>query len=608
MERIINISKRKTFRSLFFVVTICVNVIFAEAQTNRHLITAEGNTISSSCTRSASELQPGDADGNNMIDANDISELVRIIMGGSTTETKKNAADFNNDGILNVSDIVMIINTTLRIKTGEVLSLNADAVEVCGYLKSNDYDVFGIRMSYTGEDDSWIYYPISNWRSADVDGRFSTFIGFEDNETIFYQAYIRKNLNYEFGEMKIVHRPDFNITVHTGTPISVNQQFVEVKGTIEGTISEGFDYYGFYYNFTGPNDDMTNCWPADDLTNGEFTGKLFFWDHDIIYYQAFASKDGAYRYGEVQSVEAAPNLESSLERVWTNKVILNGSLGPEFSSLYDWGIQISTSPTFRGYGGWMGLDDFTINVESKGADLKWGDFTIEIKHLKHNTTYYYRAYARKLQANNTFKYFEGETHSFTTLDATKEQSGKAIDLGLSVKWASCDLGSLQPEVPGTQFSWAEVSPTSEEKHFTFEKNGNTTFVLSDISATDYDAAHVIWGGSWRMPTKEEWSELHSKCTIEEIETEFSYQGRSEKTKGLKVTGPNGNSIFLPKNRYYGEGTYGGWGYCESQSLFYYWSSTATKGMSNNAEAVKGRGSFFINADAEYGFCIRPVSD
>ena len=161
MERIINISKRKTFRSLFFVVTICVNVIFAEAQTNRHLITAEGNTISSSCTRSASELQPGDADGNNMIDANDISELVRIIMGGSTTETKKNAADFNNDGILNVSDIVMIINTTLRIKTGEVLSLNADAVEVCGYLKSNDYDVFGIRMSYTGEDDSWIYYPIS---------------------------------------------------------------------------------------------------------------------------------------------------------------------------------------------------------------------------------------------------------------------------------------------------------------------------------------------------------------------------------------------------------------------------------------------------------------
>ena len=58
------------------------------------------------------------------------SELVRIIMGGSTTETKKNAADFNNDGIVNVSDIVMIINTTLRIKTGEVLSLNADAVEV----------------------------------------------------------------------------------------------------------------------------------------------------------------------------------------------------------------------------------------------------------------------------------------------------------------------------------------------------------------------------------------------------------------------------------------------------------------------------------------------
>lgn len=590
MERINNISilKGRIIKSLFFVVAICMNVVFAHAQTN----------------------------------TNDISEIVRIIMGGSTTDTQKKAADFNNDGIVNVADIVNYLNTTIRIKTGEVLSLNADVAEICGYLTSNDidYDEFGIRTSYTGQDDDWIYYPISNWRSADADGRFSTLSSFEDHETIYYQAYLRKNWNDEFGEIKIVHKPEFNVTVHTGSPISANQISVEVKGIVEGTVEGGFDYYGFFYNSTGPDDMMTRCCPSDNLTNGEFTGKLFFWDDndiDIIYYQAFVSKDGIYRYGEVKSVDRrdiAPNVESSLERVWTNRVILNGNVGPNYSILDSWGIEISTSPTFNAYEGWMDQGDFTIYVDSKRVNNLQGDFTIEIKYLKHNTTYYYRTYAKKLQANNTIKLFHGETNSFTTLDATREHSGKAIDLGLSVKWANCDLGSQQPEIPGKQFSWAEVSPTSDNVYFTFDKNEGAPFVMSDISATDYDAAHVIWGGSWRMPTRDEWDELFSKCTVEEMDSVYLYQGRQEITRGLKITGPNKNIIFLPKNKYYGGGTYGSagsslsWGNWESQSLFYYWSSTATKGMTKNAEAVKGRGNYFINTDTQYGFCIRPVSD
>lgn len=613
--------KGRIIKSLFLVVAICMNIIFVSAQTNRHIISSGESSISSSYTRSTSEFQPGDADGNNLIDANDISEIVRIIMGGSTTDTQKKAADFNNDGIVNVADIVNFLNTTLRIKTGEVLSLNVDRAEICGYLTSHDieYDEFGIRTSYTGQDDDWIYSPISNWRSADADGRFTTLCSFEDHETIYYQAYLKKNWNYEFGEIKIVHKPEFNVTVHTGSPISANQIFAEVKGIIEGTVEGGFDYYGFFYNSTGPDDMMTIYCPSDNLANGEFTGKLFFWDDkdiDIIYYQAFVSKDGVYKYGEVQSVDRrdiAPNVEACLERVWTNRVILNGNVGPDYSILNSWGIEVSTSPTFNAYGGWMDQSDFTIYVDSKRVNNIQGDFTIEIKYLKHNTTYYYRTYANKLQANNTIKRFHGETHSFTTLDATREQSGEAIDLGLSVKWANCDLGSQLPEIPGKQFSWAEVSPAYNNVNFTFDKNGGSPFVMSDISATDYDAAHVIWGGSWRMPTREEWSELFSKCTVEWIDSVYLYQGRQEKIKGLKITGPNKKSIFLPKNKYYGMGTYGSagsslsWGNWESHSLFYYWSSTSTKGMLDNADAVRGGGGF-NNVDTEFGFCIRPVSD
>ena len=60
---------------------------------------------------------------------------------------------------------------------------------------------------------------------------------------------------------------------------------------------------------------------------------------------------------------------------------------------------------------------------------------------------------------------------------------------------------------------------------------------NNISGTEYDEARQKWGGSWRMPTKEEFNELLSKCTW----TWMTYKG----INGYKVTGPNGDSIFLP---------------------------------------------------------------
>lgn len=93
-------------------------------------------------------------------------------------------------------------------------------------------------------------------------------------------------------------------------------------------------------------------------------------------------------------------------------------------------------------------------------------------------------------------------------DSIAITTGEAIDLGLSVKWASVNLGAQSPEEYGDYLQW----------------DGS-------------DLAHSALGGKWFMPTLEEGQELIDKCTWEWCELNG--------VTGYKVTGPNGNSIFLP---------------------------------------------------------------
>ena len=111
-----------------------------------------------------------------------------------------------------------------------------------------------------------------------------------------------------------------------------------------------------------------------------------------------------------------------------------------------------------------------------------------------------------------------------------------VDLGLSVKWASCNLGESgfvnSPEEYGAYYAWGETKSKStsySSDTYTY-KNNPAKLPLSA------DAAHVILGGNWRMPTREECNELISKCTSTWT-TQNGVNGRLFKR--------NGNSIFLP---------------------------------------------------------------
>jgi len=120
-----------------------------------------------------------------------------------------------------------------------------------------------------------------------------------------------------------------------------------------------------------------------------------------------------------------------------------------------------------------------------------------------------------------------------------------VDLGLSVMWAACNVGADRPEDYGSYFAWGE---TAEKSKYYNENSVTYSVGYSDLQSqgiidadgnltSGYDAATANWGGGWRMPTIDEVRELLDNCT-------WTWTAQNE-VNGYKVTGPNGNSIFVP---------------------------------------------------------------
>lgn len=222
--------------------------------------------------------------------------------------------------------------------------------------------------------------------------------------------------------------------------------------------------------------------------------------------------------------------------------------------------------------------------------------------------------------SSTFSHSSNSTaNEETVIDSSirkNEANGhKYVDLGLSVKWATCNIGADTPEDGGDYFAWGEVKPkeicTEDNYAFCHEKTetqlwnfgyGSKKIKAYDdlgdnISGTRYDAARTNWGGSWRMPTKEELEELVDKCKWER-----AVQGGK---KGYKVTGPNGNSIFLII-----VGSRDGLLNIDFGMYGCYWSSTVCKDLDINAYAIYSNSIYddaCVDVGSRYiGRNIRPV--
>ena len=199
---------------------------------------------------------------------------------------------------------------------------------------------------------------------------------------------------------------------------------------------------------------------------------------------------------------------------------------------------------------------------------------------------------------------------------TKEKSStenghEYVDLGLSVKWATCNVGASKPEEYGDYFAWGETQPKDYYDWSTYKwcngsMNTQTKYctdsnygIVDDktvLEAAD-DAATANWGGAWRMPTGEEYYELRHNCTWE-LTTQNG-------VNGYKVTGTNGNSIFLPAagGRYLSDLSYAG-------RNGYYWSSLLGTDAPFLACSLDFFYSGFVEVDYDNGrhngLSVRPV--
>ena len=185
----------------------------------------------------------------------------------------------------------------------------------------------------------------------------------------------------------------------------------------------------------------------------------------------------------------------------------------------------------------------------------------------------------------------------------------AVDLGLSSLWSSVNLGATKETQSGKFYAWGETeSKTSFTKdNYAYTIPGgegeNTYLWLGDesgvISGTEYDAVKVAWGGDWVMPSYYDLDELYELCKWEAT--------TKSGVAGYKVTGPNGNSIFLPLTGYYNgsELQYAG-------QYARYWAGTGRTlskknewGISYNLN-INPENNVLLGTQRHWGAVIRPV--
>ena len=221
------------------------------------------------------------------------------------------------------------------------------------------------------------------------------------------------------------------------------------------------------------------------------------------------------------------------------------------------------------------------------------------------------------QANEriaTLKLFVGQVNG-------KENGHEWVDLGLSVKWATCNVGAVNPYDYGSYFAWGETSTKSRYSYDNYKfyeggildyritkyhtKNRGTGSTHSGVEDNlvvlekKDDAASVNWGGNWRMPTKEEFQELIDNCS-------WSVKSIGGKRGYLVTSKRNGNSIFFPS-----AGQMIGDSFIARGDDGMYWSSTVLSSMPEWAwflGTTPDWGSYILDyhKGREDGYSVRPV--
>jgi len=342
---------------------------------------------------------------------------------------------------------------------------------------------------------------------------------------------------------------------------------------------------------TSQNPTINDSHTTDGTGTGSFTSDITGLTPNTKYFvRAYATNDAGTSYGSILSfVTKTPTTptvttDTIVEFVADGVIIVGSVIDDGGSDVLERGFCWSTKsePT---------IDD---NKVSCGAGA--GRYVKEISGFE-NDRYYLRAFATNSKGTSYGKVLVAEMSSAVVA------GHPYIDLGLpsGTLWATCNVGALVPDDYGDCYAWGEV----ETKDF-YNGNNYKWSQGSDYAFTKYctsanygivdnktrlesedDVATVKWGSSWRMPTYDELYELVNQC-------EMKFETRNN-VKGLLLTGPNGNSIFMTTNY---QSSYGN-----------YWSNDLHNYpcYANNLEFYFGWDFAAMDNDyRHYGYQVRPV--
>ena len=377
---------------------------------------------------------------------------------------------------------------------------------------------------------------------------------------------------------------DDDITVNT-TPILDAQSVVTgsadvtattatLHGTVAGLENSSPSSYTVGFNYGTEegslNQDITGS-IVDGVITAELTGLA---DGTTIYYQAFAKLQGRVTFtGDVKSI------------VTTDAVVTTKDAAEigNFSALL--GASVTGAPADATYG--IVISPFDDEEEVRAglivpAAAGASDFALTMKGLVPTRTYYYAGYA-DLGSGVIY----GEVKSFTTPAYEVDFDNDLVDLGLSVKWAKYNLGATSESELGGYYGFGDVSGVL-----------NTTITKyygsANLYDTELDVAAVASDSKLLLPSAEQFRELFTSCTKEWTTVDG--------VAGYKLTGPNGNSIFLPAagSRTVNDVT-------EAGAMGYYQTGSLAADKYSVAYNFSNSNNSRINAPVYQALSVRPVA-
>ena len=513
----------------------------------------------------------GDVNGD---EKTDISDIVSIINAISQDDGSNPRADVNEDGSIDISDIVKVINiiagvdtppitvdkSSLDMTTGEsekvrivrvsgggdyeVTNENPDIVIVKWYLADN---VMSEKQSETS--------TVSERQKVKADGE--TEIGGED---ILSSDGFQKDYTLKQGQVKDINDPKTLLSKEIGEgDIFSTNGFLRVYALQPG-----------HANITIVDKNTSSKLNISITVKADYNTEIL---DDVSPDKTYVDASGF-------------SCKFYVSPPWTGKLKFRITLGevPDMSGI--------VKTTF-----------IIINV-TKGVLTGYNHYSqiTNFSNLKSDTKYYWRIAYYDKQSESYVNC--SPVNVFKTITLCPDMNHPhIIDMGNAGKWACCNVGANAPWEYGGRYAWGETDEKREYSWETYIHCGGSQETChdigEDIAGTEYDVAHVKWGGSWRMPSYSQQKLLHDNSTHEWI----SVNG----INGRKFKSPNGGTLFLPAA---GQRDDDYW--CYIGSYGNYWLSTQSPEYAGRACYV-----FFDSRDyslaigqlqRKLGFSVRPVTE